>query len=119
MSEALDNYQRDLISTQTLVSTVEDKRIHSLKDTGTSCVHVLQNLTNYFLVNNETVERIIRNSGKDYNDLGRYYDCLNATGFRYILATVPRALPIGISVGMCVPEVCTVQDFNNFKSYIV
>ena len=42
----------------------------------TSCVRVLQNLTNYFLSNNDTVERIIRNSGKDYNDLGRYYDCL-------------------------------------------
>ena len=74
----------------------------------TSCVRVLQNLTNYFLSNNDTVERIIRNSGKDYNDLGRYYDCLDTKGFRYILATVPHALPITISVGMCVPQVCTV-----------
>ena len=65
------------------------------------------------------MERILRNSGKDYNDLGRYYDCIDSPGFRYILATVPKALPIGISVGMCVPEVCNVQDFNNFKAYIV
>ena len=65
------------------------------------------------------MERILRNSGKDYNDLGRYEDCLNTTGFRYILATVPKALPIPMSVGLCVPDVCSVQDFNNFKSYLV
>jgi hypothetical protein len=40
-------------------------------------------------------------------------------GFRYILATVQQAFPIPMSVGMCVPDVCTVQDFNNFKSYLV
>jgi len=108
MIEALDNYQRDLDSTQTLISNLEVSDKPVLRDTGTSCVHMLQNLTNYFLANNETVERILRNSGKDYNDLGRYYDCLNTTGFRYILASVPHALPIGISVGMCIPEVCTV-----------
>lgn len=84
-----------------------------------SCVRLLQNLTNYFLSNNETVEKILRNSGKDYNDLGRYEDCLNTTGFRYVLATVPHALPIPMSLGLCVPDVCTVQDFNNFKSYLV
>lgn len=76
-------------------------------------------MTNYFLVNNETVERILRYSGKDYNDLGRYYDCLEAQGFRYILVTIPHALPIPVSVGVCIPEVCTVADFNNFKSYLV
>lgn len=70
---------------------------------------MLQNLTNYFISNNETVEHIIRNSGKDYNDLGRYYDCINTReDFRYILASVPHALPIGVSVGLCVPKVCTV-----------
>ena len=66
------------------------------------------------------MEHILRNSGKDYNDLGRYEDCLKTrSGYRYILASVPHALPIGVSVGLCVPQVCTVQDFNNFKSYIV
>jgi hypothetical protein len=88
-------------------------------------VRLLQNLTNYFLTNNETIERIFRNSGKDYNDLGRYEDCYEQTSdegrehYRYILATVPKAFPIPMSVGLCVPSVCTVQDFNNFKSYIV
>ena len=71
-------------------------------------MRLLQNLTNYFLENNETVERIFRFSGKDYNDLGRYEDCLNEKGFRYILASVPKALPIPMSVGLCVPDVCSV-----------
>ncbi len=82
-------------------------------------MQVLQNLTNYFLSNNETVERILRNSGKDYNDLGRYEDCITTKGYRYILGTVPKALPISMSLGMCVPEICSVQDFNNFKSFLV
>ena len=71
-------------------------------------MRLLQNLTNYFLSNNETVEKMFRNSGKDYNDLGRYEDCLNTKGFRYILASVPKAFPIAMSLGMCVPDVCTV-----------
>ena len=95
----------------------ENTPLHT--DEGTSCLHLLQNLTNYFLENNRTVERILRNSGKDYNDLGRYEDCYSTDGFRYILATVPRAFPIPMSVGLCVPDACTVQDFNNFKGYMV
>ena len=55
-----------------------------------SCVGLLQNITNYFVSNNETLEQIIRNSGKDYNDLGRYEDCtFNVEGFHYILVTIP------------------------------
>lgn len=84
-----------------------------------TCTRVLQNLTNYFLENDEVVAQIFRNSGKDYNDLGRYEDCLNLSGFRYILATVPKAFPIPMALGMCVPDVCTVQDFNGFKVYLV
>ena len=51
--------------------------------------------------------------------MGRYEDCLNTDNFRYILATVPKAFPIPMVMGFCVPDVCTVQDFNNFKSYLV
>ena len=64
---------------------------------------------------------IFRNSGKDYNDLGRFEDCLDITTeeFRYILATIPKAFPIPMSMGICVPATCNVQDFNNFKPYII
>ncbi len=103
ISQALGRYHQDLRDSASDIS----------------CTTLLQNITNYFLENNETVNRIFRNSGKDYNDLGRYEDCLNLTSYRYILATVPKAFPIPMVLGMCVPEVCTVQDFNNFKSYLV
>lgn len=54
-----------------------------------------------------------RNSGKDYNDLGRFEDCSNTDDeFRYILATIPDVFPVPMSLGICVPSVCTVQDFN-------
>ena len=33
-------------------------------------------LTNNFMSYNDTVMHIFRNSGKDYNDYGRYEDCL-------------------------------------------
>lgn len=66
---------------------------------------------------------MFRNSGKDYNDLGRFEDCLDigvATDeFRYILGTIPKAFPIPMSLGICVPTICTVQDFNNYKPYII
>lgn len=103
--EALNQYHNDLL----LTSGTSD----------TSCIRLLQNVTNYFLDNNETVSRIFRNSGKDYNDLGRYEDCLNLTNYNYILATVPKAFPIPMSLGICVPSVCKVQDFNAFRAYLV
>ena len=67
----------------------------------------------------DTLDRVFRNSGKDYNDLGRYEDCINLTDYRYILATVPRIFPIPMSVGICVPKSCTVEDFNAHKSIFV
>lgn len=69
--------------------------------------------------NNKTLEMIIRNSGKDYNDLGRFEDCTSMSDFRYILASVPSVFPIPISVGLCVPAKCTVQDFSSFKFFLV
>lgn len=73
--------------------------------------------------NNKTLYLIFRNSGKDYNDLGRYEDCLELKnyedGFRYIVGTVSKAFHIPMSLGLCLPKVCTVQDFNNFKPYLV
>lgn len=78
-------------------------------------------MTNNFLKNNKTLERIFRLSGKDYNDLGRYEDCLKLEDeeFRYVLAAVPKAFPIPMMVGLCVPSVCTIQEFNNYKPYLV
>ncbi|CDW85999.1 UNKNOWN [Stylonychia lemnae] len=65
------------------------------------------------------IEDIYRNSGKDYNDLGRYEDCLNVTDFHYILASVPKAFPIPMSIGLCVPKICKTSDFNSYKTFLV
>ena len=78
-------------------------------------------MTNYFIEYNKTAARILRYSGKDYNDLGKYEDCLNikAEDFNYILATIPKAFPIPISLGICVPAICSTEDFNQAKSYLI
>lgn len=69
--------------------------------------------------NNDTLYTIYINSGKDYNDLGRFSDCKELKGFNYILASVPHVFPIPIALGICVPSVCNVPDFINYQPYIV
>ena len=76
-------------------------------------------MTYYFSENSEIVDNVFRNSGKDYNDLGRYEDCLNVTDFHYVLASVPNVFPIPMSLGLCVPSICSLDDFKNFKPYLV
>ena len=44
---------------------------------------------------------------------------MNMTNFRYILASAPTAFPIPMSLGICIPRICTVEDFNSFKPFIV
>ncbi|CDW91686.1 UNKNOWN [Stylonychia lemnae] len=91
------------------------------KEEDITCVKYLKNVTNYFMEYNKTVTKILRYSGKDYNDFGKYEDCLNIKDekFSYILATIPRVFPIPISLGLCLPAICTSQDFNNAKPYLI
>ena len=84
-----------------------------------NCADLLQSLTTLFFDDEEVIENIFRNSGKDYNDLGRYEDCLNVTDFHYILASVPRAFPIPMSIGLCIPNVCKASDFDTYKPFLV
>lgn len=68
-------------------------------------------MTNYFLEYQETLYTMYKNSGKEYNDFGRYSACVNLTGeFRYVVLMVPDALPYPMSLGLCVPWQCTAQD---------
>jgi hypothetical protein len=39
--------------------------------------------------------------------------------FRYILISIPKALPIPMALGLCVPSICSVNDFTTFKPFIV
>ena len=46
-----------------------------INDESSDCVGVLMDITNNFMSYNDTMMHIFRNSGKDYNDFGRYEDC--------------------------------------------
>ena len=56
------------------------------------------------MAESETLYKIYRNSGKDYNDFGRYEDCVKMKNYRYILASVPSVFPIPLALGLCVPS---------------
>lgn len=64
---------------------------------------------------------IFRNSGKDYNDFGRYQECQQSDEYNYILAYVspPTQFTNPLAVGLCIPQACKVPDLNAFKSYII
>ena len=78
------------------------------------CSQTLQNLTMNFLTDNKTVYTMFRNSGKDYNDLGRFEDCNKEPDFVYILASVQQGLPAPLNLGLCVPKECSADDFNRY-----
>lgn len=65
--------------------------------------------------------QIFRNSGKDYNDFGRFKECQESEEFNYILAYLspPTQFTNPLAVGLCVPQACKVEDLNAFKQYII
>ena len=73
------------------------------------------------MTNSEMVLQIYRNSGKDYNDFGRYQECIDMPGFDYLLAITSFSKQIynPMSVGLCIPNVCKESDLNSFKPYVI
>ena len=73
------------------------------------------------MTNSEMVLQIYRNSGKDYNDFGRYHECIDIPGFDYLLADASFSKQIHnpMSVGLCIPNVCKEYDLNSFKPYVI
>ena len=53
----------------------EDGFYDTIENDDSPCVAGLMDITNNFMSYNDTVMHIFRNSGKDYNDFGRYEDC--------------------------------------------
>ena len=51
--------------------------------------------------------------------MGRYDDCLQIPDFHYILASIPKALPIPMALGLCIPTYCTIADFDALKPNII
>jgi hypothetical protein len=93
-----------------------DKLKHYFEE---DCVMLLKELTNYFITNSQTVFKIIRYSGKDYNDFGRFQECESLPDFNYILAILDLNIPNPISFGLCLPSVCKESDLNSLKPIIV
>ena len=61
-------------------------------------------LSNNFIKYNDTVLHIFRNSGKDYNDYGRYEDCINIHNFNYFMMIIKDRFPIPLTLGLCLPS---------------
>ena len=72
-------------------------------DPNMACSDVLVELTNNFMKYSDTTLHIFRNSGKDYNDYGRYEDCTEIHNFNYFMATVLHKFPIPFTLGICLP----------------
>ena len=85
------------------------------------CFSQLQQLVNYFISNSDTLLALYRFSGKNYNDFGRYKDCISNPEFNYLLATVSQGkkLPNPLSMGLCLPVACKDSDMNSFKPYLL
>jgi hypothetical protein len=70
-------------------------------------------------IQNLQLSQVFRNSGKDYNDFGRYKQCKNREGFVYYLLTCKdddkcnEKFLTTMSIGLCVPQQCGVEDIES------
>jgi hypothetical protein len=74
---------------------------------------------NNFITKHEQAQHLFRNSGKDYNDFGRPYACSKLDDFNFFMATVLDTYTIPMSLGLCMPMACTLNDLNKFKPTIL
>ena len=93
-----------------------NKGLSSEKGNELDCFTMLEQMTNYFISNSDSILKMYRNSGKDYNDFGRMDDCEAIDGFNYLLMTfsTDEKLPIPFNMGLCVPTICKEADLNEF-----
>jgi hypothetical protein len=76
-------------------------------------------LVNNFITYNDDFLHVFRNSGKDYNDYGRFSDCTEIHDFNYYIATVLHKFPIPFTLGLCLPVQCGIDDLNEFKPFLL
>jgi hypothetical protein len=62
------------------------------------------------MTNSDMVLHMIRSSGHDYNDFGRYRDCSTKHKMNYYLVSVLDKFPVPMGVGLCLPEQCSLED---------
>lgn len=81
----------------------------------------MQKYSNYFLSNSDQILNMVQNSGKDYNDFGRFQECESMPDFNYLLCEFDKGnqLPIPMNIGICIPSVCNAIDINELKPYFI
>lgn len=97
---------------------VDDDFLQPIRDESSECVSALMDITNNFMSYNDTVMHIFRNSGKDYNDFGRYEDCQQIHHFNYFMITLLKKFPIPFTIGLCLPVECKLEDLEEFKPFM-
>ena len=88
-------------------------------DSDSACTQFLVHLSNNFIKEGDLVMHMFRNSGKDYNDFGRYEDCESFHDFNYYMLQVKDKFPIPFTMGLCMPGVCSLANLNDYKPTFV
>ena len=96
---------RQLLQTSDIAENEFEESAEKDPDFGDdTCEKVMMVLFNNFITYSDIVMHIFRNSGKDYNDYGRYEDCLNIHDFNYFMAMILNRFPIPFTIGICLPS---------------
>lgn len=93
-----------------------DKKGLGLADS--QCRERLMEITNRFQENAMLIGKMVYNSGKDVNDLGKFRECSTSKDTRYVVFSL-NGLPMGIYLGLCGPIECTENDYNTLRPYLV
>ena len=64
------------------------------------------------LQNNETAPTMVMSYGTGLNDLGNYDACTLTPGLKYATISI-LAEGFGSHMGMCIPEDCSMDDFED------
>ena len=88
-----------------------------------SCLNLFSDLSTFF-ENSDILYSMFRLSGKEYNDFGRFKDCVKDERFQYLLVTCKEEkcgdkFPIPVSVGWCIPKECSKDDINKLLPYLM
>jgi hypothetical protein len=67
------------------------------------------------MTNSDQLLHVVRNSGHDYNDFGKYNDCHRGKhSMNYYLVSVLDKFPVPLAVGLCLPAECSLEDVRGF-----
>jgi hypothetical protein len=84
------------------------------------CADTLRTYSNFFMGNADPLLHMFRNSGKDYNDFGRFHECTESAHLpmNYYLVGVFDKFPFPLTIGVCLPQECTLEDLEAFRPHL-